>query len=166
MSCLGVHFALTEEEVARLRDVAEEDRVSYIQEVIEEDYFANHKDLLAQSDKAWDAMHRALADGKLTWDGGKYPLNHVVLAGELLYFESDYIVSLKSPQTVKDIARSLAVLTEVDFRNHYFAIDPQSYDSELSDSGFDYTWDWFQSVRDLYLRAAAEGRYVLFTADQ
>jgi len=31
---------------------------------------------------------------------------------------------------------------------------------------FDYARDWFQDVRRLYQRAAVEGRYVLFTADQ
>ncbi len=167
MSCLGVHFALTEDEVATLRAIDDEqDRISHIQEVIEEDYFSNHQDLLAQSDKAWDAMHRALADGELTWDGGKYPLNHVVLAGELLYTDSDYIVSLKTPQQVRDIAAALPAITEADFRKRYFAIDSHSYGMDLTEEDFGYVWDWFQSVRGLYSRASVEGRYVLFTADQ
>jgi len=37
---------------------------------------------MPESDKAREAMHRALADGQLSWDGGTYPLNHVVLGGE------------------------------------------------------------------------------------
>jgi hypothetical protein len=167
MGCLGVHFALSEAEVETLREIDEEqDRISHVQEVIEEKYFANHKDLLAQSDKAWDAMHRVLADGELTWDGGDYPLNHVILAGELLYTESDYIMSLKNPGQVKDIAAALAPLTAEDFRRRYFSIDPETYGMDLSEEDLTYTWEWFQSVRELYIRAAAVGRYVLFTADQ
>ena len=167
MSCLGVHFALTEKEAAHLRSLDDEQaRIDHLQEVIEETYFGEHPDLKAESDKAWDAMHRTLADGQLTWDGGEYPLSHVVLAGELLYTDSDYIMSLKTPEQVRDIAAALPAITETEFRRRYFAIDTKSYSTPLSDEDFRYTWDWFQSVRDLYTRAAKEGRFVLFTADQ
>ena len=167
MSCLGVHFALTEKEATHLRSLTDEqERLNHLQEVIEETYFGEHPDLKAESDKAWDAMHRALADGQLTWDGGEYPLSHVVLAGELLYTDSDYIMSLKTPQQVHDIAAALRPITEAEFRQRYFAIDAKSYSTPLSDEDFHYTWDWFQRVRDLYTRAAKEGRFVLFTADQ
>ena len=167
MSCLGVHFALTEKEAAHLRSLDNEQaRVEHLQEVIEETYFGEHPDLKAESDKSWDAMHRALADGQLSWDGGQYPLNHTVLAGELLYTDSDYIMSLKTPNQVRDIAAALPAITEEEFRRRYFAIDAKSYSSPLSDEDFRYTWDWFQGVRDLYTRAAKEGRFVLFSADQ
>jgi len=100
MSCRGVHFALTDKEAAHFRSFTDEQaRLDHLQEVIEETYFGDHPDLKAKSDKAWDAMHRTLTDGQLTWDGGEYPLSH-------------------------------------------------------------------QGVRDLYSRAAKEGRFVLFTADQ
>ena len=158
---------MTEEQAAHLRSLDEEqDRRSHVQEVIEEQYLAGDKQFAAESDKSWDAMHRTLADGELTWDGGEYPLNHVVLAGELLYTDSDYIMSLKTPQQVRDIAAALTAITEADFHRRYFAIDSVSYGFPLSEEDFRYTWDWFQDVRDLYLRASKEGRYVLFTADQ
>src|SRR5262245_7081653 len=98
MGCLGVHFALTQEEVAHLRSLPDSHtRLEYLQNDIEDFYFHKQPCWKAESDKAWDAMHRALSDGQLTWDGGSYPLNHTVLGGELLYAESDYIMSLKSP---------------------------------------------------------------------
>ena len=167
MSCLGVHFALAEDEIATLRAMDDgRDRLSHLQEVIEEKYFADHEDFLTQSDKAWDAMHRALTDGELTWDGGTYPLNHVILAGELLYTESDYIMSLKTPSQVKDIADVLPAITEAEFRKRYFAIDAKNYGMELTEDDVGYTWELFNAVRDLYCRAAAAERHVLFTADQ
>jgi Domain of unknown function (DUF1877) len=167
MGCLGVHFALTEQEASHLRSLPDDQaRLEHLQEVIEETYFAEQPDLMAESDKAWDAMHRTLADGQLTWDGGEYPFSHVVLAGELLYIDSDYIMSLKTPQQVSDIATALQSLTEASFRQRYFAIDDVSYGQPLSDEDFKYTWEWFQVVRDFYTRAAKEGRFVLFTADQ
>ena len=167
MSCLGVHFALKADEVAQLQSLTDEQaRVEHLQEVIEEQYLGDEKQFAAESDKAWDAMHRVLADGQLTWDGGVYPLNHTVLAGELLYTDSDYIMSLKSLQQVRDIAAALPAITEAEFRRRYFAIDAKSYGFPLTDEDFRYTWDCFQGVRDFYTRAAKEGRFVLFTADQ
>ncbi|HWL10255.1 MAG TPA: YfbM family protein [Planctomicrobium sp.] len=167
MSCLGIHFALTEDEVTHLRSLnSDQARLEYLQETIEETYFGEYPDLKAESDKTWDAMHRVLADGQLTWDGGQYPLNHVVLAGELLYTEEDYIMSLKTPQQVRDIADALSAITEEEFRERYLAMDATSYGFPLSEEDFRSTWEWFQGVRDLYTRAAQEGRFVLFTADQ
>lgn len=167
MSCLGVHFALTKDEAAHLRSLtAEQARLDHLQEVIETHYFEEQPDFKTESDKSWDAMHRTLADGQLSWDGGEYPLGHVVLAGELLYTESDYIISLKTPQQVRDIAAALAAITESEFRRRYFAIDADSYGCPLTEEDFGYTWEYFQSVRELYQRAATEGRFVLFTADQ
>ena len=167
MSCLGVHFALSEKEVAHLRSLGDEQaRLEHLQEIIEEHYLKHEIQFAAESDKAWDAIHRVLADGQLTWDGGVYPLNHTVLAGELLYTASDYIMSLKSPQQVRDIAAALPAITEAEFQRRYSAIDAKSYGRPLSVEDFRYTWDWFQDVRDLYVRAAEAGRFVLFTADQ
>ena len=167
MACLGLHFSLSDEEVQTLRSIKEQSaRVEHVHEVIEEEYFGQHPERLAESDKAWDAMHRTLADGQLSWDGGEYPLNHVVLGGELLYTKSDFIMVLKSPEQVHDTAATLPAISREEFRRRYDAIDAKSYGFPMSDEDFGYTWDWFQGVRELFIRAASEGRYVLFTADQ
>jgi hypothetical protein len=167
MAARGVHFALADVEIERLRSFPDDaDRLNYLVEELETIYFEEREEYLAESDKAWDAMHRALADGELTWDGGEYPLNHVVLAGELLYSGSDYIMSLKTPIQVRDIAVALSRITEQDFRQRYFAIDPESYGCPIDDDDFSYTWEWFNNVRRLYLKAATYNRHVLFTADQ
>ena len=167
MACLGVHFAITEKEVDYLRSIDDQQaRLEHLQEEIETRYFDEYPDLKAESDKAWDAMHRTLADGQLSWDSGEYPLNHAVLAGELLYTESDYIMSLKTPEQVRDIAAALCRISEIEFRNRYFAIDQESYGFQTTEEDFNYTWDKFRCVRDLYQRAATEGLFVVFTADQ
>jgi hypothetical protein len=166
MGCLGVHFAIDAADLAALRAVSERERPDYVAETIEERYMAGDKRYAAESDKTWDAMHRVLSDGTMTWDGGTYPLNHTVLGGELLYTRDDYIMSLKTPAQVREIANALETLTEASFRRLYDAIDPDDYDGEIGDEDFGATWGWFTNVRDLYRRAAQEGRYVLFTADQ
>lgn len=167
MACLGVHFALSEAEVEQLRSLpSDEERLDHLREQVEERYFEELPEFFCESDKAWDAMHRALADGHLTWDGGDYPLNHVVLAGELLYEGNDYVLSLKSPTQVRDIAAALAPIDAAEFRRRYDLIDAASYEGELADDDFAYTWTNFQDVREFYGRAAAAGRAVLFTVDQ
>lgn len=167
MACRGVHFALSESEVIALKSQQDDQRrLEYLQETIEEVYFSQYRELLAESDKAWDAIHRVLADGELTYDGGSYPLNHVVLAGELLYGADDYIISLKTPKQVKEIDAALGKLSEAEFRDRYDSLEGGSYDGELGEEDFTYTWDWFQNVRALFKRAAAQDRYVLFSVDQ
>lgn len=166
MSCLGVHFALDAQQAAKLLSISDEsERLEYVYE-IEDELFTDDKTHVAESDKSWDALHRLMADGSLDNDGGTYPLNHVVLGGEQLYTADDYIMSLKSPDQVDAISSALSSLSETEFRERYFKIDPIDYDADLSEEDLDYTWSWFTGIRDLYVRAADEGRYILFTADQ
>ncbi len=167
MGCLGVHFALSKSEVDALKSLPDnQSRLSHLQEVIEEEYFADHPELMAENDKAWDAMHRSLADGKLTWEGGKYPLNHAVLGGELLYTDDDYIMSLKTPRQVVDVAAELPNITKLEFQKRYFAIDASEYGFPLSEEDFEYTWDYFSGVKELFIKAVEQNRFVLFTASQ
>jgi hypothetical protein len=94
MSCLGVHFALTDEDAtALLHKATNADRLEFVQEHIEERYFNDEDIYIAQSDKAWDAMHRALAAGPLRYEDGDYPLSLAVIGGDALYDEDDYIMS-------------------------------------------------------------------------
>jgi hypothetical protein len=167
MGCRAVHFSLSPKEVQQLLAITDESaRVDHLSNIIETEYFANQPERKAESDKAWDAMHRVLADGELSWDAGEYPLNHVVLGGQRLYTADDFIMVLKTPGQVRDVAAALPGVTEAHFRSRYFAIDPESYGCALNDRDFEYTWSWFQHVREFWLRAALEGRYVLFTAGQ
>jgi Domain of unknown function (DUF1877) len=167
MGCLGVHFALSADEAARLKSFATDaERLEFLTEELEENYFGEHDDLLAQSDKAWDGIHRTLTDGRFAYDNGEYPLNHVIMGGEILYGNSDYIMVLKTPQHVVDIARAIQSITEEDFKSRYRKIDQRECDWPLSKDDCNYSWDWFQGVRDLFQRAAKENRFVLFTASQ
>lgn len=164
MACLGVHFALTDSDMATLLDLSSDDeRLAFVREVIEERELGGPG--AAESDKAWDAMHRLLADGELTLDGGEYPLNHAVLGGESLYEGDDFLMTLKTPSQVRDVARALVALSEQEFRRRYAQLGPD-YDGEVGEEDLAYTWQWFQGVRELYVRAAEAGKSVIFTADQ
>lgn len=167
MSCLGVLFSLDNQTVDKLKSFeSDEDRLNYLQMEIEEVYFDKFPDKICELDKAWDAIHRTLTDGKLEWSNGGYPLNHVILGGEILYFGQDYIMSLKTPDQVKDIFKGLAQVTKETFRNNYFKIDKDSYGFDTTEEDFDYTWEWFSQSVAFWKLASGEERYVLFTADQ
>lgn len=166
MGCLGLHFSLDEEQVAALKAMPEAERVEYVQEQLEERLWSDEPSRGQETDKAWDAIHRALTDGDLGYDNGKYPLNHVVLGGELLYGGDDYIMSLKAPVHVQAVAAALSNVTKDVLRAGYDAIEPAGYQGELGEDDFEYTWEWLGGLVDFFRRAAAEGRWVLFTADQ
>lgn len=166
MACRGVLFAIDIETADALRAVdSDSKRVEYIQEVIEEDYFANYNEWLAETDSSWDWMHRALTDGELDRDNGAYPLNHVIMGGESLHVGSDYIITLKTPQQVADVAAALPGITEESFAEGFRQIDESELNTGFEED-FEYTWDYFNEVREFWLRAAGLGRFVLFTVGQ
>ena len=144
----------------------ETERLAFLQSELEPHFFNRAPEWKADSDKAWDAIHRVLTDGKLAYGNGTYPLDHVILGGELLYSAGDYIMSLKSEGQVKDVAKALEQITEAAFRERYYSIDENDYGSPLSDDDFQYSWHWFCGIRQLLQKAAESGRCVLFTADQ
>ena len=167
MSCLGVLFSLDETTVSRLLSFeADEDRLDFLQNEIEEVIMTSDPERFAELEKSWDALHRSLTDGRLEWANGTYPLNHVVLGGREIYFQDDYIMSLKSPEQVEDIAAAVANISEDDMRRGFYNIDAPDYGFELSDDGFEHTWSWFIESIPFWTKAASEKRYVLFTADQ
>ncbi len=167
MGCLGVHLALTADEVAKLKSFDDdEERLDYFQSELEELYFSEREDLKAETDKSWDAMHRVLGDGELSYTSGPYPLRLAVIGGEPIYGEEDYIMSLKTPAEVKDIAVALTAISKEDFRRRYDEMDAKAYGFPKSDEDFEYTWEWFGGVVELCQKAAAQGRYVLFSASQ
>lgn len=163
MGCLGVFFALTESEVAKLREIEDEqERRDYLTDAIEEDEAVSSEAV----DKAWDAMHRCFAEGSLDPNRGQLPLSKLVLGGESLYSDDDYIIWLKRPHLVSAIAAAADAVTREDLNVRYARIDPVSYGMDLSDEDRDYTWENFFAAAEFYKQAAASGKYVLFTADQ
>ena len=164
MSGRGVHFALHGEALAALRALPDgPERLDYVAEEIEETLLGGP--YAAESDRAWEAIQRALADGQLTGENGGDPLRHVILGGENLYSGPDYILSLKTPAQVSASAAALAALSEANFRARYFAIPAAAYSRALSADDLAYTWTWLTRVVALFETAAATGRYVLFTVD-
>jgi hypothetical protein len=167
MACRGVHFALTDGELAQILACEDaHERLQMLQEEIEERLFAEAPDRVCETDKAWDAIHRALTDGSLSSGTEDQAASTAILGGRSLYDGEDYIMSLKTPEQVRRIAAHLGSVSEQDLRQGYERIDPADYGGEIGERDFGYTWEWFQGLQDFYRRAAGAGYHVLFTVDQ
>jgi hypothetical protein len=159
----GVLFALTDKQVRALRAAKGDDDA--VMEAIEEIEEAWDDDNLVETDKAWDAIHRALTDGLLEWANGSTPLNQVILGGEQLYEGDEYIVSLKTAEQVAAIAAALATVGPDEMGQRYRTIVPTDYDPSYGDEDREYTVSNYEDVRSFYAQAAASGRAVIFTSD-
>ena len=164
MSCLGGFRAITREELDKLRAVPRADRVpDYLDDImVQEDSCA--------LDKAWDAIHRALNNSRLEFGTPFFPDGWVILGGEVLRGdrpgEEDYIVVCKDPDHVQRVYHFLLHMTEKDFRELYFAIDPKQYGFELSEDDFEYTWYYLSDSIPFWKNAAEQKLWVLFDVDQ
>jgi hypothetical protein len=164
MACRGVHFALTDEQYKKVKSISNDDElIDLIQEEIEEDW---DEDWLRETDKAWDAIHRCLTDGSLSFDSGPYPLSLVILGGKQLHQGDDYIISLVEPEQVKDVAKAICDVDKDVLYTGYKNIKQVDYDGEIGEEDFDYTWSWFKELPSLFIKAAKQNRAVLFTVDQ
>ena len=165
MGCRGVHFALTDEDVAAIRAHKNgSDRRYYVTDIIEVREFGGP--WACETDLAWDAIHRCFCNGKLNWEVGEYPLNHVIFGGERLHSGDDFIMSLKTPAQAAAIAKAMSTVTRDQLRARYNQIDTREYLMALSEIDFGYTWELFSGLVDFFDRASKAGRYVLFTAGQ
>lgn len=163
MSCRGVFFAIEKSESKKLRKCKNDDElVEYIQENIEEEW---DEEWLCETDKAWDAMHRCFADGKLELFGGKPPLNSIIFGGEILNTEPDYYVSFKNNILAKEIAKEISLISKEKLQELYYKIT-DDYQGELDNEDFEYTWEWFESVKVFYEKVAKSKRDIIFTVDQ
>ncbi|MEM6926371.1 MAG: DUF1877 family protein [Myxococcota bacterium] len=157
----GVLFALDDAQSARLAAAAGDAAVRDCIAAIEERW---ERAWLFQTDKAWDAIHRALTDGRLLYENGAFPLSHCILGGFQLHAEDDWVVSVTAEEHVADVARALADVTEEVLREGYARIDADDY-PDKSDADFAYTWASFRGLPEFYGKAAEAGRPVVFTVD-
>lgn len=162
MGCLGVHFAITAEQAAQLL-AAEDDEalVDIVTDEIEEAW-----ELVFETDKAWDALHRSLSNGTLSCGEGEPPLNRVFFGGQVLNTEADYFVVLLTPEQVQELAPALAKVTEPWLRARYFDQPFPDYQGEKSSEDWDYTFGNFKGLPEFFAQAAQAGRYVIFTVSQ
>jgi hypothetical protein len=163
VSGLGVLFALTADDSAALLVLVGDDDavVGHVSEDIEERLTGDDH---AALDKSWDAIHRCLTDGELTYENGTFPLNRCILGGRMLLSDdAEEIAVFTHANDVPTVSAALDGLTEEWFRKAYGSLDPEDY-LEQGPEDYTYTWDGFESARRLWRHAATTGRSVLFSA--
>lgn len=170
MAFIGVLFALDEEQTAALRATDRAARPTFIRDELEDVFWYDRKEDMAELDMAWNAMHRLLTNGKLEFGNDCAPLSGMIMGGEALYGDREgedaYIITWKSPELVREIAAAADAVTITDFREKYFALDPEEYNLTPYQEDFEYTWAYFRRSLPFWRHAAAEGKAVLFTADR
>jgi hypothetical protein len=116
----------------------------------------------AEVDKAWPAIHRCLS----TAAHGEPPeqaLRTVLLGGIAVSASASRVASIVGREAVPKVAEALARILEPELRQRFYDSLDHDAEAESEELEFLYTWQWFERVRDLYRRAAGEGRAVLFT---
>ena len=161
MSCLGVHFSINAKQAQRLLDAKGGDELVGIVEKIEEAWEDAY-----ETDKAWDALHRALSNGALDPEEGEPPLNQVFFGGNVLNEEDDYFVVLVTPAEVVEIAEALAKVTDTWLRSRYFDVPFPDYPGGKSEEDWEYVLGNFKGLPGFFARAARARRHVIFTVDQ
>jgi len=121
---------------------------------------------LYESDKAWDAIHRCLTDGRLELENGSPPLNLVVFGGEQLYTRGDYYVCFVSKPLVCAVASALKGYSHSDFETAYARLAATSYAGPINADDMEYTWEHLEGLKGFFAKAARAGRSVVFTVDQ
>ena len=161
---LGVHFALSDRDLQRLLKFDDPDAlVEFISEDLEERYLETGQ-WSYQTDKAWDAIHRCLTDGRLLYATGPFPLAYAVLGGTPLDAGDDYTACLTRASQVREAAIALAGVDRDWIQKRYRTLKRASY-GPTSAEDFEYTWENLQGLRVFFAKAAKAERAVLFTTD-
>ena len=172
MACRGVLFAIEEKLANQLKSMERKDVVEFIQEEIEEEFFDEKPEYVAELDKSWDAMHRMFSkdENDFTSKEGEYPFNYLIMGSQVIYGdkdeENDYIVTLKTPRQVQDIYQAVNTLNESVFKEKYYAIDETAYGFPLTDEDCANTWEWLKWTIPFWKTASGKELFVIFTVDQ
>lgn len=165
MSSRGAHFALTPDQERRLLTAIGDDDalLEVIQEEIESKW---DTEWLCETDKAWDAIHRCLTDGRLLLDNGQPPLSLCILGGRQLYGRDDYFVSYVPHPQAAAVADAMEAFSRDRFDAAWSRLGSTDYSGSRDDDDREYTWAYLEELKLFWRKAANAGRSVIFTVDQ
>jgi hypothetical protein len=163
----GTFYAITNEEADQLLSLVGNDLELARQALELWTIERQRKRFIAPVDHAWDVLHRCLTDGTLSGIGkGATPLARCILGGKSLHGGKDYIICYVTQEQAAEIALALDEIEPGWLLKRYANLPAAGYIGRIEDEDFQYTWDYFTSVRNLYSKAVAEGRGVVFVTDQ
>ena len=159
---LGASFSLSPDQVEQLLSCQDDDERTAWLENLEESIA---DEAWFQHDKAWDALHRCLADGRLEIPEDGPPLSHAVFGTQPVMEDPSWPVfaGLLPAEQVPGVVEALDAVDEAWLRERYDALDWTDYGHHLSDEDFQYTWENLSGLRWFLAQAAVERSSIVFT---
>ncbi len=161
MSGRGVLFAVDDDDLARLGDAGSDAEVRAVVAELEERW---DPAFTCELDKAWDAIHRVLTDGRLIFGNGRPPLSRAILGGRRMHDGDDLIVTVKAADEVISIDRALGAWDHGRVRQAYYKLPKSDY-GDLDEADLEYVWAYFEKMRELWRDAAKAERAVVFSVE-
>jgi hypothetical protein len=162
---LGVHFALAVKDHRKLVGFTNPaDLLEFLAEDLETRYLES-RTWAFRSDKAWDAIHRSLTDGKLEHETGPYPLAYAVLGGKHLPAGDGHTACLLEVEQVKELVPALAAIEKEAFMARYRTLADTDYAGTVNDTDAAETWKCFVGLRTFFEKAKDAARPVLFSVE-
>ena len=160
----GYHIALTREHAKRVFNQLDDAALrAFLQELITSPEM-NKSGRVLDIGTCWNAIHRCVTDGDLDPGGGEFPLNHLILGGKELHKGDDYAATLIRPDITTFVAEALNEMREPEFREKFFALDPESYGMPINEKAFLEVWLAITNLRVFFDAAAENLEAVIFTA--
>lgn len=161
MSRLGMLYALTEEEVEKLRSLPEEERYDYMLEEIEENLFGTSR--ACELDKAWEGIQYCLGGG--AWNEDNCIPTNIVFGGEFLVDTEEEVLTLKPYEDVGKIVTFLRRnnLQEL-IRENFWKIEDENFIYK-DENGLEHALGWSEDILSFYENAFQERYDVIFTVD-
>jgi hypothetical protein len=158
---LGMHFALSDEQAARLLAArGDNDALQAIIDELEEGGARARR----STDKAWEPISCALAPSGSERDPDDWPWTGVIVgAEELQAAESDMMVGYTPPDKVAEVAEALEDLRkEGDFPDAYEAMPEELRNPEYGGEECEYAQANLDDLTDFFVEAAALRAHVIF----
>lgn len=164
MAGRGVHFAITTEELNKLRSFESDDeKIEYVHEVLEERW---EDGFVCETDKAWLAIDVCLNHGDYSY-GHPDPVCRAVLSGEDLIEDDvgEYIIVLDALE-VRECADHLAGVTSEEIAERFRQLyDAGNEHLRNEPDEVEYVVDWYEPLVEFFGRASEVGRCVIFSVD-
>jgi hypothetical protein len=183
MSCLGLHIAINDEELALLEANSPDEMPDYIAEVLEVTKFGTPD--CCETDKSWAYIHSAFngtdPDGPLEMGvepkaglfsrllGKKFDAagqeKYAIMGHDPLLVSDDFYIGIVDSDRAQGLADALSAiptesLGELVWKMH------RKFDASGSDTdAAEYAMGWYPNLVEFYRQAAKNNKHVIFTVD-
>lgn len=157
---LGLHFRLSDEEIAPVLAAAGDDeQLLAVLADYEEDETVYAR--ACETDKAWDPIACALSP---EGEDGPWPARGVIGGCRSLQQDDDESwITYLPPQDVAQVADFLGTLSDAQFSNAYRDMPPELRNPEYGPDEESYALSWLHELKVFFVAARDENAHVVFT---